>query len=277
MPTELCPAKLNRFLAVLGRRADGFHELELVSTVLESAPDLTDRLEGEAAAELSLSISGPMGGGLVADETNLVLRAWRLLEAEAGRPLPASLRLEKRIPHGAGLGGGSSDAAGALRLGNRLFGLGLGGPLLLRLAARLGSDVPLFLLGGTVLGLGRGERVFPLRALPLEPILLVHAGLHVGTPSVYRALQEVGYPFPESLDSQAEGVAPPWRNDLTGAALWVCPLLAEVREALRDTGGEPLLCGSGSCWAARYGTGRARDEAAERISRQHGNWSLWRL
>ena len=275
MPTELCPAKLNRFLAVLERRADGFHELELVTTVVEGVPALTDVLEGEIAADFSLAITGPMGTGLVADETNLVVQAWRLLEAAAGRPLRATFRLEKRIPHGAGLGGGSSDAAAALRLGNRLFELGLKEGALLGMASRLGSDVPLFLLGGTVLGLGRGERVFPLRPVPLEPILLVYPGLHVSTPSVYRALQQVGYPFPQPLASQPAGIAPPWRNDLTGAALWVCPLLAEVRDALRDTGGEPLLCGSGSCWAARYSTIADRDAAVERISSDHGEWRIW--
>ncbi len=271
------PAKLNRFLAVLGRRADGFHELELVTTVLEGVPELTDTLEGEPAPVLTLEIAGPTGAGLTADGSNLVIKAWRLLEEAAKRPLPAALRLEKRIPHGAGLGGGSSDAAAALRLGDRMFGLGLGDAALLGLAARLGSDVPLFLLGGTVLGLGRGERVFPLRPVPLEPILLVHPGLHVSTPSVYRALQDVGYPFPEALASQPEGAAPPWRNDLTGAALWVCPPLAEVRDALRDTGGEPLLCGSGSCWAARYDGAQARDAAATRLSGLQPAWGVWRV
>jgi 4-diphosphocytidyl-2-C-methyl-D-erythritol kinase len=275
MATELCPAKLNRFLAVLGRRADGFHELELVTTVLDGLPDLTDTLEGEPATELSLVITGPTGEGLVADESNLVLKAWRLLEGEARHPLPAALRLEKRIPHGAGLGGGSSDAAGALRLGNRLFDLDLGDEILLQLASRLGSDVPLFLLGGTVLGLGRGERVFPLRPVPLEPILLAHPGLHVSTPSVYRALQDVGYPFPEALSSLPAGTVPPWRNDLTGAALWVCPPLAEVRDALRDTGGEALLCGSGSCLAARYATEGERDAAAGALRVEHPDWGFW--
>jgi 4-diphosphocytidyl-2-C-methyl-D-erythritol kinase len=271
------PAKLNRFLAVLGRRADGFHELELVSTVLDGMADLTDTLEGEPAAAFSLAITGPTGGGLAADESNLVIQAWRLLEEAARRPLPAALRLEKRIPHGAGLGGGSSDAAAALRLGNRLFELGLSDDALLHRAARLGSDVPLFLLGGTVLGLGRGERVFPLRPVPLEPILLVHPGLHVGTPSVYRALQDVGYPFPEPLASQPEGAAPPWRNDLTDAALRVCPPLGEVRDALRESGGEALLCGSGSCWAARYGTLADRDAAKASIQASHPAWRAWQV
>ena len=275
--TVQAPAKLNRFLAVLGRRADGFHELELVTTVLEGVPDLADTLTAEPAEALSLTITGPTGEGLETGESNLVIRAWRLLEEATRRPLPAALRLEKRIPHGAGLGGGSSDAAAALRLGNRLFAAGLDDHALLALAARLGSDVPLFLLGGTVLGLGRGERVFPLRPVPLEPILLVHPGLHVATPSVYRAIQEVGYPFPEALASQAEGAAPPWRNDLTGAAIWVCPPLAEVRDALLDAGGDPLLCGSGSCWAARFPDPAARDAAAGRIAAARTDWRLWRV
>jgi 4-diphosphocytidyl-2-C-methyl-D-erythritol kinase len=162
-------------------------------------------------------------------------------------------------------------------LGNRLFELGLSDDTLLRQAARLGSDVPLFLLGGSVLGLGRGERVFPLRPVPLEPILLVHTGLYVSTPSVYRALQDIGYPFPEALASQPEGTAPPWRNDLTGAALWVCPPLTEVRDALRDTGGEPLLCGSGSCWAARYATNTERDAAARSLGLSHPLWNSWQI
>lgn len=269
------PAKLNRFLAVLGRRADGFHELELVTTVLEGVAELTDQLDGEPAARLSLEISGPTGQGLVADETNLVLRAWRQLERVADRPLPARLRLEKHIPHGAGLGGGSSDAAAALRLGNRLFDLGLEDQALLILASELGSDVPLFLLGGTVLGLDRGERVFPLCPVALEPLLIVHPGLHVSTPAVYRALQEVGYPDPEPLPSLPEGAAPPWRNDLTEAALKVCPELVGVSQALLATGGEPLLCGSGSCWAARYDSVTRRDATAESLRTSHPSWRVW--
>jgi len=273
----LAPAKLNRFLAVLGRRDDGFHELELVTTVLDGVADLTDTLEAEVAQELSLELSGPMARGLGVGEDNLVLRAWRLLEREAGRALPARLNLEKRIPSGGGLGGGSSDAAAALKLGNALFNLALPPELLLGLAAELGSDVPLFLLGGTVLGLGRGERVFPMRAVPLEPTLLVHPGLHVPTPSVYKALPAAGYPPVSACPSLPEGAPPPWRNDLTGAALRVCPELARVREALAATGGEPLLCGSGACWAARYAARALRDQAAAALGRSQDGWGVWCL
>jgi 4-diphosphocytidyl-2-C-methyl-D-erythritol kinase len=275
MPMVKCPAKLNRFLGVLGRRADGFHDIELVTTVLDSVPGLTDNLRAEPSDTLTLDLSGPASAGLAADESNLVLKAWRLLEAEAGKPLPAHLALEKRIPHGAGLGGGSSDAAGALRLGNTLFDLGLSPSRLLELAAALGSDVPLFLLGGSVLGLGRGERVHPLRPIPLEPILLVHPGLHVATASVYRALASVGYPMSDPLPSLPEGQAPPWRNDLAGAAVFVCPALAEVRELLLEQGGDPLLCGSGSCWAARFSTPACRDAACSAIQAARPDWRRW--
>ena len=271
----LAPAKFNRFLAVLGRRADGFHDLELVTTVLDSVPGLVDLLEGEPAETLSLELSGPTSEGLTVEEGNLVLRAWRLLEQEVGHPLPARLHLEKHIPPGAGLGGGSSDAAAALKLGNALFDLGLPTDTLLRLAAVLGSDVPLFVLGGTTLGLGRGERVYPLRSIPVEPMLLVHPGLYVATASVYRAIASVGYPFPEPCPSLPEGSAPPWRNDLTGAAIWICPSLAEVRAALIEIGGEPLLCGSGSCWAARFPTPGLRDRALKELASTHPNWDTW--
>jgi 4-diphosphocytidyl-2-C-methyl-D-erythritol kinase len=271
----LAPAKLNRFLAVLGKRPDGFHELELVTTVLDGIPELTDVLEAEPAKTLSLELSGPLAEGLTVDENNLVLRAWRLLEQASNRSLPARLRMEKRIPHGAGLGGGSSDAAATLKLGNEMFNLGLPTSVLLHLAASLGSDVPLFVLGGTTLGLGRGERVFPLRPIPLEPLLLVHPGLYVGTPSVYHAIGSVGYPFPEACPSLADGGAPPWRNDLTGAAIWVCPPLAEVRAALLECGGEPLLCGSGSCWAARFADCENRDQAMSALAASHPQWLLW--
>lgn len=275
--SALAPAKLNRYLAVLGRRPDGFHDLELVTTVLEEVPELTDRLEAGPSPHLTLSLSGPTAPGLGVDDSNLVLRAWHLLEDIAGRPLPARLHLEKRIPHGAGLGGGSSDAAAALRLGNRMFDLGLDDDLLLSLAARLGSDVPLFLLGGAVLGLGRGERVFPLRAIPLEPALLVHPGLHVSTPRVYQALGEVGYPAPEPLGALASGAPPPWRNDLTAAALHVCPALAEVQAALTATGGAPLLCGSGSCWVAKYPDNATLVLAQARLATAHPAWRTWSL
>jgi 4-diphosphocytidyl-2-C-methyl-D-erythritol kinase len=270
--TQSAPAKLNRYLGVLGRRSDGFHEVELVTTVLEDVPDLTDTLSAEPHHRLELHLEGPTATGLVADESNLVIKAWRLVEALVGRPCPAKLRLHKRIPHGAGLGGGSSDAAAALKLINAFLTLELPDEALLALGAELGSDVPLFLLGGTVHGTGRGEKVRAIDAPPLPPLLLVNPGLHTPTPAVYKALSEVGYPGTAPLSDPA---AAPWRNDLEAAALRVCPELAEVKAALSRTGGEVLLCGSGSTWAARFTEVSLRDRAFEAL--EASGWSRFKV
>lgn len=266
------PAKLNRYLGVLGRRPDGFHEVELVTTVLDHVPELCDTLAWEPHHRLELRLEGPTSEGLVADESNLVLKAWRLVESYVGRPCPARLTLTKRIPHGAGLGGGSSDAAAALKLANQCLALELPEEVLLAFAAELGSDVPLFLLGGTVHGTGRGERVRPIAADPLPPLLLVHPRLHQPTAGVYGALARTGLPGTRALPDPARA---PWQNDLEAPALEVNPALAAVREALAAVDGEPLLCGSGSAWAARFTTAGHRDEARHALEGAQPQWGLW--
>ena len=274
MILETAPAKFNRFLAVLGRRQDGFHLLELVTTVLPW-PSLFDDLTAEAAPEWTLEIGGPASAGLLADASNLVTKAWRLLERESGKALPAKITLHKQIPHGAGLGGGSSDAAAALRAGNRLYQLNLPDSTLLRLAAELGSDVPLFLLGGTALGLDLGQRVLPLRDIPLPPMLIVNPGLHISTAFVYKTLKPNDLSNNAPCPSLTTGEEPPWRNDLTNAALSVCPELRQVRDALLAIGGDPMLCGSGSCWAARFAAQGDRDAALQQLSRQRPDWHFY--
>ena len=146
------PAKVNWTLEVLGRREDGYHG---VRTVMQ-AIDLCDELEIGPADELRLEVEGPHE----VSEDDLVLRAAALLDGGGGRG--AGIRLTKRVPVAAGLGGGSSDAAAALRGLNELWGLGRGPDALARMAASLGSDVAFFLAGGTAQAEGRGERVTPL-------------------------------------------------------------------------------------------------------------------
>jgi 4-diphosphocytidyl-2-C-methyl-D-erythritol kinase len=275
MIEQPAPAKFNRFLSVLGRRDDGFHILELVTTVLHEWHCLTDDLSVEHAPKLSLEIEGPASKALLPDASNLVIKAWRLLEKESARPLPAKIKLHKRIPPGSGLGGGSSDASAALRAGIELFGLDLPDSRLLSLAAQLGSDVPLFLLGGTVLGLDLGQRVIPMRDIPLPPMLIAYPGIHVATPSVYKALllEETDNNAP--CPSLGPDESPPWQNGLTEAALRVCPELRQVREALASVGGEPLLCGSGSCWAAKFASAEKRDSALEALRHKHPEWVFY--
>lgn len=192
------PAKVNLWLRVLDRDpATGFHDLE----TLFQAVALTDRVEVEGAGDEASGGQAAAGPGSVrltvdgADlgppERNLVARAARAFLDRAGLEVGLAIRLTKRIPVGAGLGGGSSDAAATLRALNVLFREPLPGPVLHELAAGLGSDVPFFLCGSpTALGWGRGDRLQPLRPLPEAQVLLVLPPVHVDTGEAYRALAE---------------------------------------------------------------------------------------
>ena len=158
-------AKLNLTLEVLGRRDDGYHE---VRTIFQTI-DLADRLEIRPYPSLRLECDDPALNG----EANLAWRAAKALARSRSIRPRASIFIQKRIPVGMGLGGGSSDAAATLIALNRLWGLSLGAEELAQVAAELGSDVPFFLWGGTALAEGRGERVKPLPPLPPQPVTLV--------------------------------------------------------------------------------------------------------
>ena len=153
-------AKVNVFLRVLGRRDDGYHDVETLLLPISLADDVMV----EPAQELSLSLDGLAAEGVPTDETNIVLRAARALATEAGgaEPPGGRISIEKRIPVAAGLGGGSADAAATLLLLDELWAVGLGRDGLARLAALVGSDVPAMLLGEPAYAEGRGERVSPV-------------------------------------------------------------------------------------------------------------------
>jgi len=148
-------AKINLGLRILGARADGYHEIETLFQQI----DLCDILDfSPADSGIHLQVVPPI---CPADERNLVIKSAQLLELKTGRKLGCCIKLQKVIPPGSGLGGGSSDAAATLKTLNSLFGVGLGEPELLQVAAELGSDVPFFIRGGTALGMGRGEKLEP--------------------------------------------------------------------------------------------------------------------
>lgn len=183
---RLCPAKVNLFLEVVGKRDDGFHDLVSVFQVVP----LTDRLAARTRDDgrLLLTCDDP---AIPTDGRNLVLRALEALRqvvAEADRGLGLELHLEKRIPAGGGLGGGSSDAAGALLLANELWDLGLDLSALAGIGATVGSDVAFFLHGGVCLCAGRGERVTPLPEFDPLPVRLALPPWGVSTPAAYNAL-----------------------------------------------------------------------------------------
>lgn len=176
------PAKVNLFLEVCGRRPDGYHELESVMQTV----GLFDRLTIEPADALTLECDHP---ALAPDRTNLVLKTAFKLREKLGITAGARMVLEKHIPLGAGLGGGSSDAAAALTGLQRLWGRELPEGELNALAASIGADVPFFLKGGTCVARGIGERLEPLPASPDAWFVLVYPGFGVATPWVYKNLR----------------------------------------------------------------------------------------
>ncbi|MCX6357258.1 MAG: 4-(cytidine 5'-diphospho)-2-C-methyl-D-erythritol kinase [Candidatus Aureabacteria bacterium] len=180
--TVRCPAKINLYLDVRGRRPDGYHE---ICTVMQTV-DVCDELLIEARdSEISMACDSAL---LPADPANLVWRAAELLRRETRVCGGAHLGLMKRIPVAAGLGGGSSDAAGALRGLNLLWRLNLYDAALESMAARVGSDVPFFIRGGTALCTGRGEKIAPIPPAASYPIVIVTPPILVSTPAVYASL-----------------------------------------------------------------------------------------
>jgi 4-diphosphocytidyl-2-C-methyl-D-erythritol kinase len=173
------PAKINLSLRVLGKREDGFHEVE---TLMVRLPGLHDILSVEEAGEFCFECDEP---SVPSDESNLVVRAARLFERRTGMTCRIKVRLEKRVPHGAGLGGGSSDAAAMLVALDRLSGAGIGAEKLAEWTAELGSDVAFFTGSGPAWCRGRGEILETAAGIPALPVLLLKPGFGVATPDAY--------------------------------------------------------------------------------------------
>jgi 4-diphosphocytidyl-2-C-methyl-D-erythritol kinase len=245
--TEPASAKVNLFLHVGMRRADGFHPLQSLA-VFTGAGDV---LRAEAAPALSLTLEGPFAAGLQAESDNLVLRAARALAAKAGLPAGAALRLRKNLPVASGIGGGSADAAAALRALRRLWQLEMDEAVLLEIAATLGSDVPVCVPSASAYMEGRGEILTPV-ALPRLPMLLVNPGVAVPTRDVFGALRDRsgasmvlpldGFADARALLSFLQGT----RNDLEEPARRIQPVIAEVLDALAALPGVRLARMSGS-------------------------------
>ncbi len=221
-------AKLTLSLHVTGVRPNGYHEIDAEMVSLELHDELT--FEPDAAGTTRLDAIGPFAHGVPLDRTNLVARAIDV--AGGGEGGGQHVTIDKRIPHGGGLGGGSTDAATALRWAG--FGTS---PDHLRRAAELGADIPFCLVGGHARVTGIGEIIEPLPHAERQVTLIIPP-LHVSTPAVYRAWDE--------LDARARTGE---HNDLEAAALVVEPQLARWRdEILRHLGKAPTLAGSGATW-----------------------------
>jgi 4-diphosphocytidyl-2-C-methyl-D-erythritol kinase len=231
------PAKLNLFLHVLGRRADGYHELQTVFRLIDRA----DRVGIAARGDGDIRFSGVFGSD------NLCVRAARLLQEETGSRLGADLALEKTIPVGGGLGGGSSDAATVLLVLNQLWKLGLDKAKLALIGVKLGADVPVFVLGRNALGEGIGERLTPLDLQPAWYLVLA--------PQVSVSTREI---FGSALTGQSKALKiPPFfpgqgRNDLEAAVVARHPEVAAHLQWLRQRCPQARMTGSGACVFAEF-------------------------
>jgi 4-diphosphocytidyl-2-C-methyl-D-erythritol kinase len=263
---ETARAKVNLALHVLGRRADGFHALDTLFGFTEAG----DGLEAEPADALSLEIAGPFAAALEPGD-NLVLRAAEALRKLYGVGEGAALRLDKRLPVAAGLGGGSADAAAALRLLVRMWRIDAAEADLLALAATLGADVPACLLSRTVRGQGRGDRLVPASLLlGGTPILLVNPGAALPTAEVFNRWTGPGSgALPD--DPLAGG------NDLEPAALAIAPAIGDVLDRLGACPGLRLarMSGSGATCFGLFESEATRDAADAAIGDERPAW--WRL
>jgi 4-diphosphocytidyl-2-C-methyl-D-erythritol kinase len=266
-------AKVNLFLHVLGRRDDGYHLLDSLAVF----PPVGDLLTAEAAPALSLRLTGPFGAVLATDPDNLVLRAARALAEAAGVAPVARITLDKRLPVASGIGGGSADAAAALRLLSRLWGVHADLPAL---AATLGADVPVCLEARAARMRGVGERLGAAPVLPNAGIVLVNPGGSVTTSLVFRARQG-GYGAPANLPSawpdtaaMADDLAA-LRNDLQPAALSLHPPIGAALDALQadKTCLLARMSGSGATCFGLYPDPAAAGRAAAALARP--GWWCW--
>jgi len=274
------PAKVNLYLHVGPLDADGYHPLS--SLVVFAG--VGDRVRLAPAAADSFLVEGPFAKTLAGEQDNLVLRALRRLEAATGGSLPPlHITLDKALPVAAGLGGGSSDAAAALRLARRMLRLPIDDQGLAEVAAGVGADGPMCLRAAPCIAEGRGERLSEAPELPELHAVLVNPGAPSPTGAVYRAYDEAGAPggadrpvLPpafESVEALAEALAD-CRNDLEAPAVRLTPVIGEVLDVLRAAP-ETLLArmsGSGAtCFSLCVGA-TAAAELADRLRSERRGW-----
>lgn len=271
------PAKINLFLHVGPRRADGYHALQ--SLVCFAAAG--DVLSFASADTLSLSIDGPFAAGLQGEGDNLILRAARALAAQTGIVKGAAIALTKNLPVASGIGGGSADAAAALRGLVKLWDVQISDDDLHTVALSLGSDVPVCVASRPAMMAGRGERVTPVAALPLLPMVLVNPGVAVSTGEVFRRLARTAEdvlpplpPYPECGDAAALlGFLAQTCNDMEPAARAIAPVIGEVLSALTASGAMlARMCGSGATCYGLFESDAAAQAVARTIRDAHPSW-----
>jgi 4-diphosphocytidyl-2-C-methyl-D-erythritol kinase len=269
------PAKINLFLHVGEKRADGFHALESLVMFARAG----DTLIVEPSDGLSLALEGDFAKGLERENDNLVLRAARLLGEHAGVPACAHMALVKNLPVASGIGGGSADAAAALRGLVKLWDLKIGAEALHGIAASLGSDIPACLYSRPCWMEGRGERVTAIADVPQLQAVLVNPGIAVPTGKVFAALSErhgTGCDKPAGWKSAGDllGWLSRTANDLEAPARAIAPEISDALEALGSQEGCRLarMSGSGATCFGLFADNRAADAAEAHLKSRHPNW-----
>jgi 4-diphosphocytidyl-2-C-methyl-D-erythritol kinase len=277
-------AKVNLTLRVIGRRVDGFHELESVVAFADCA----DRLSLMPGSEVHLETTGPLAEACGAAADNLVFKAAQLLSERVGDLKLGDFILDKVLPVAAGIGGGSADAAAALRLLARANGLAIDDPRLIEVARLTGADVPVCLASRACVMTGVGEALLPL-SLPKMPCVMVNPRIAVATKDVFAALglrhgellvgasdvfqatawPEAGASVEDWVEALAAGA-----NDLEAPAMRIQPVIGEVLAALSASNGAWLarMSGSGATCFAIYENTPEAERAAERIRLDHPGW-----
>lgn len=271
---ELARAKINLDLHVLGRRADGYHEIDS----LMAFTAFGDVVTIVPAPALTLSLDGPFAAGLPVDETNLVIRAARGLQSITGIRAGASLAVTKNIPAAAGLGGGSADAGATLRGLCRLWRITPPADGLDRLAASLGADVPACLHSRPVRATGIGEKLEPLALPEGLGVLLVNPRQPLATATVFQGVRApfaVAPNLPARLDrNELLAALLSRRNDLEAPAIAACPAVADVLMALRGLPGCRIarMSGSGATCFALFADAAAAQAAGARLAADQPGW-----
>jgi len=252
------PAKLNLFLHVLGRRPDGYHELQTLFQILDWGDELM--ITVNESGEITRSCPAKVMGDVIPESEDICIRAAHLLQTRCGVSHGAHIGLKKNIPVGAGLGGGSSDAATVLVALNQLWSCGLSRPQLAAAGLELGADVPVFVVGHSAWAQGRGERLQAV-TLGARHYVLVFPPFGISTAEVfqYAGLKRDSRPL-----KMAEAHLQPGRNDCTAAALELYPELENIMQDLKSWG-QPHMSGTGSTFFLPFDSKKSANKAASKL------------
>ncbi|WP_404345265.1 4-(cytidine 5'-diphospho)-2-C-methyl-D-erythritol kinase [Vreelandella venusta] len=258
------PAKLNRMLHIVGRRQDGYHELQTLFQIIDLCDSLSFTLRQDGVIQLTTPLDG------VAHDDNLIVRAAKLLQQRSGTSLGASITIDKHLPMGGGLGGGSSNAATVLVGLNQLWQLGHSPTTLAALGLTLGADVPVFVKGHSAWAEGVGEQLTQA-TLDTPWFVVIHPGVSVSTPAIFQDPELTRDSLPITMARALQGGVVEWRNDCEAIVRKRYPPIAEALDWLAQYA-PSRLTGTGACLFAAFDSQKTAQTVAEQANQR---WQAW--